>query len=320
MPVMTQAELLRKAAGPQSVSDFTEDIGTLQPEQANAFLDLVYDGTPMTALQRAERRRSKKGSIAKIGIGSRLLRKKTAGVDDAILQKATFSDVQYATERSRLDWEIEEEVFQENIEQEGYEDHVARLMAAQVGRDLEDLHFNGDEDSSDPFLNQNDGWLAQIADGSSGAHRVDGSTINSGYIAKEHFFAVQQALPAKYWALAGLRWLGSPLLQAVYVEYLANRATPAGDLALTGQGAASAPLGIPFQAIPAMPTSRLLLAVPNNMIVVNTRDIRFRRTVEGREAIREDKRFYAVFLDDDPIIETMDAVADCYGLVAGLKP
>lgn len=314
MPTMTQAELLRKAAGPIETGDFDANIGTLQPEQATAFLDLVYDGTPMTGLQRVERRRSKTGSIAKIGIGGRLLRRKTAGVDDATLAKPTYGNVQYVALASRLDWEIDEEVFQENIEQEGYEDHVARLMAAQVGRDLEDLHFNGDSSSSDPFVNQNDGWLKQIAAGGSGAHRVDGSTINSGHISKDHFFALQQALPSKYWVQAGLRWLGAPILQSKYVEYLSNRATPGGDLALTGQGAAASPLAIPFQPIPAMPEDRLLLAVPSNFIVVNTLDIRFRRTVEGREAIREDKRFYAVFLNDDPIIDTMDAVADCYGL------
>jgi hypothetical protein len=323
MPTITQADLLRKAAGPITTGDFTADIGTLQPEQASAFMDLVYDGTPMAGLQRSERRKSKKGSIAKIGIGGRLLRKKTQGVDDATLAKPSYGDVQYSCDASRLEWEIDEEVFQENIEQEGYEDHVARLMASQVGRDLEDLHFNGDtaDTSADAaFLTQNDGWLKQIAAGGSGAHRVNGATLNGGYISKDHFFAAQQALPSKYWVLQGLRWLGAPLLQSVYVEYLTNRATVGGDAALSGQGAASAPLGIPFQPIPAMPANRLLLAVPNNFIVVNTLDIRFRRTVEGREAIREDKRFYAIFLNDDPIVDTMDAVADVYGVVAAIHP
>lgn len=323
MPAMTQADLLRKAAGPIATTDFTADIGTLQPEQATAFLDLVYDGTPMTGLQRVERRKSKRGSIAKIGIGGRLLRPKTAGVDDATLAKPTYGDVQYTCEASRLDWEIDEEVFQENIEQEGYEDHVARLMASQVGRDLEDLHFNADtaDTSSDAaFLTQNDGWLKQIAAGGSGAHRVNGASINGGYIEKTHFFAAQQALPSKYWNLAGLRWLGSPLLQSVYREYLTNRSTPAGDAALSNNGVAEAPLGIPFQPIPSMPSTRLLLAVPSNFIVVNTLDIRFRRTVEGREAIRQDKRFYAIFLNDDPIVELMDAVADVYAITAAIHP
>ena len=65
-----------------------------------------------------------------------------------------------------------------------------------------------------------------------------------------------------------------------------------------------------------MPNDRILLADPQNFIVVNTKDIRVRRTTEGREAIRADKRFYAIFLDDDPIIEEQDGVVDVYGLTA----
>jgi hypothetical protein len=316
MPTMTQAQLLAKAAGTQSTADFAAS-GLLQPEAASAFLDLVYDATPFGALMRTERRRAKSGSIAKIGIGGRLLRRKTEGVDDAVLAKPTMTDLEYQTVASRLDWEITEETFQENIEQEGYEDHVARLMADQVGRDLEDLHFNGDtaDTSADaPFLTQNNGWLKQIATGGSGAHRVNGATINGGYVSKSHFFAALAALPSKYHTQEGLRWLGNGALWSAYVEYLTNRATAAGDAALGG--ASVNPVGIPFVKIPAMPATRLLLAAPKNFIAVNTREIRKRKTTEGREAIRQDKRFYAIFLDDDPIIEEMDAVADIYGLAA----
>lgn len=321
MPTMTQAELLRKAAGPIATGDFSATSGLLSPEQSTAFLDAAYDATPLAKLIRTERRRAKSGSIAKIGIGGRLLRKKTAGVDDATLAKPTTSDVSFQTVGSRLDWEIEEEVFQENIEQEGYEDHLGGLMADQVGRDLEDLHINGDtaDTSSDaPFLTQNDGWLKLIAAGGSGAHRVNGATIGSGYIQKGHFFAALAALPSKYHQDGGLRFLGNPTLWYAYLEYLSNRATGVGDAALSGT--AAAPQGVPFVQVPAMPSTRLLLVNPKNLIAVNTREIRKRKTTEGREAIRQDKRFYAIFLDDDPIVEEMDAVADVYGVIASVAP
>ena len=317
---MTQAELLRKAAGPQSTTDFPAS-GLLAPEQSSVFLDKVYDATPLASLIRTERRRVKSGTVAKIGIGGRLLRRKTAGVDDATLAKPVQTDISYQTIASRLDWEIEEEVFQENIEQEGYEDHVASLMAGQVGRDLEDLHVNGDtaDTSADAaFLTQNDGWLKQIAAGGSGSHRVNGATINTGYIEKGHFFAALNALPSKYHQDGGLRFLGAPALWFAYLEYLSNRSTGVGDAALSGT--AASPQGVPFVQVPSMPSTRLLLVNPKNLVAVNTRDIRRRRTTEGREAIRRDVRFYAVFLDDDPIVEEMDAVADVYGVVAAIKP
>jgi len=315
---MTGAELLRKAAGPITPgSDFIAASGLLTAEQANAFLDAVYEATPFSALQRVERRRAKSGTIAKIGIGQRLLRPKTTGVDDTTLAKPTFGDVAYQTVASRLDWEIDEETFEENIEGEAFEDHVVRLMAGQVGRDLEDLHFNGDptDTSSDAiFLTQNSGWLYQLATAGL-ARRVNGGAINSGAIEKSHFFDAIEAMPNKYLTQGTARWMASPTTWARYAEYLSNRATGAGD-AVLANGNVTQVAGIGTLSIPSMPNTRLLLADPRNFIVVNTRDIRRRKTTEGREAIRADKRFYAIFLDDDPIIEEQDGVVDVYGLAA----
>jgi hypothetical protein len=317
---LSNRALLAKAVGSQVATDF--GTGTaLAPEQSSAFLDLIYDATPFSAVMRTERRRAKSGTIAKIGIGGRLLRRKTPSVDDARLARPAMTTVPYQTQPSRLDWEIEEEVFEENIEQEGYEAHVERLMADQIGRDLEDLHFNGDTAATVSstvtaddvaFLVQNDGWLKLISTGGSGAHRVNGATIGSGAVAKGLFFAGLQALPVKY-RRPGVRWIGPDAIFDKYIEYLSNRATAAGDAVLIN-GQLTQILGVDILRVPTMPTTRLLLADPKNFIAVNTREIRRRRTTEGREAIREDKRFYAVFLDDDPIIEEMDAIADVYGV------
>jgi hypothetical protein len=312
----TNADLLRKAAGPIGTGDFTAATGLLAAEQATSFLDLIYDATVFSGLMRQERRRSKTGYVSSIGVGRRLLRPKTAGVDDATLAKPIFSDVSYTCVRSRLDWEVEEEVFQENIEQEGFEDHLMRLMTEALGADLEDLHFNGDtaDTSSDAaFLTQNQGWLAQFA-ASGLCHRSNGATTNSGNIEKSHFFDALEALPTKY-KTQDLRFHGSPTLFDRYAEYLTNRATAGGDAVLLN-GQVTQIMGIPVVRIPSMPNSRLVLTFPKNLAAVNTRDVRIRRTTEGREAIREDKRYYAAFLDDDPIVMTMDAVVDVYGLTA----
>lgn len=314
---MTQADLLRKATGAIGTGDLLAASGLLAPEQASKFLDQTYQATEFSALHRKEKRRAKTGTIARIGIGRRLLRKKNAGDDDATLVKPTFGDLGYATVASRLDWEIEEEVFEENIEGEGLEDHLVRLMTDAIGRDLEDLHFNGDtaDTSVDaPFLTQNDGWLKQIAAGGSGAHRVNGATINGGAVTKAHFFAASNALPAKYHS-DKLRWIANSVVFGRYLEWLSDRETAAGDAALVN-GELSSIAKIKTQVVSAMPNDRILLADPLNFVAVNTREIRRRKTTEGREAIRTDKRFYAIFLDDDPIVEEMEGVVDIYGLDA----
>lgn len=309
---MSNAALLRKAAGPVGTGDFAST-GLLAPEQATAFLDQVYDATPFSQAQRNERRRSSEGSIPRLGIGGRILRKKNEGVDDATLVKPEFTDIDYAVKRYRADTEIDEEVFEDNIEGEGFEDHWIRTVTGQIGRDLEDLHFNGDESDPDPFLKLNEGWLEQCAAGGSGVHRVNGGSIDSGAVTKNQFFGALEAMPSKYLTDGSLRWVGNPAVFLAYLEYLTDRATGAGDAALTA-GDVKLPGGIGKIEVPAMPTTRLLLLDPKNFAVVTRRDVRYRKTTEGRQAIRQDKRFYAWFLATDPIIELADAIVDVYGL------
>lgn len=312
---LSNAELLRKAAGPVGTGDFLGvGHGLLSPEQSTEFLRRVYDSTPFSAAQRNETRRSATGSINKMGIGGRILRRKTEGVDDATLIKPSFGEVEYVVRRYRADSEINEEAFEDNIEGEAFEDRWVGEVAGQIGRDLEDLHFNGDEASADPFVNLNTGWLAQLAAGGSGARRVNAATIDAGAVTKNTFFAALDAMPPKYLGTGRLRWVGNPSIFLNYLEWLTNRATGAGDAALTA-GSVQLPGAIGKIEVPAMPTSRLLLVEPRNFIVVTRRDIRYRRTTEGREAIRQDKRFYAWFLGTDPIVEETDAVVDVFGLV-----
>ena len=313
---LSNAALLRKAAGPIGTTDVgTAGHGLLSDEQSTEFLRRVYDATPFSGLQRNETRRSAEGSINKMGIGGRILRKKNEGVDDATLIKPEFGEVEYAVKRYRADSEINEEVFEDNIEGEGFEDRWIGEVTGQIGRDLEDLHFNGDESDADPFLKLNEGWLEQMAAGGSGVNRVNGATINGGAITKDHFFAALEALPDKYQQDGTLRWMGRPSVFRKYVEYLSNRATSAGDAALVN-GELTSIQGIGIVRVPAMPVSRLILGNPKNFIVVTRKAIRYRRTTEGRQAIRQDKRFYAWFMATDPIIEETGALADVYGLVA----
>jgi hypothetical protein len=313
--VMSIAELVRKAAaGTIGTGDFIAASGLLAAEQSNQFLDQVYDVDDFSRLHRSERRRSKSGTIAKIGIANRILRRKTAGVDDATLVRPDYGGVAYQTIATRVDTEMENEVLEENIEGEGFEDHWLRLITDQVGRDLVDLHFNGDSTSADPFLSINDGWLYQLANDGL-ANRVNGAAINSGNLEKDHWQAALEAMPDKYKRAGRLRWIINETNLGRWVDYLTNRSTAAGDAALVNGDVAKI-RSIPPTIVNSLPNDRILLADPMNFISVNTRDIRQNKTTEGREAIRRDVRFYAWFLDDDAIIEEQDAVVDIYGLAA----
>lgn len=301
---MSNAALLEKAAITTSA---LQAGGLLLPEQAEKFLQMVFEATPFSAMHRKELRKSPTGEVDKIGIGRRLLRRKLENVDDNYRAGVVHSKVEYATVPVRLPWEITEETLRQNIEREGYEDIVMRMMATQVGIDLEDLHFNGDvSQGADPFVSINNGWIRQIRTGT-GAHIVD----ETGQTAfdKDTLFRIVMALPKKYLG-ASTRWIMSPHRRLRWIEYLTERPTGAGDAALLGAGdQVNRPLGYQIVEVPSFPDNMILLTDPRNLIAVNTYAIKIRKTTEGREAVMQDKRFYVIHLDDDPIIEELDAVS-----------
>lgn len=279
--------------------------GILSPEQVKQFYTQIFDATPFSALVRKERKSAKTGELDKMFLGTRLLRAKTEGPtgDDGYRVAPTFGRLQYSCVRMKLPWEVSEEVFHDNIEGEALEDKLMGMMTTQLGLDLEDLHFNGDGSTGD-FLVLNTGWWSQaVTDG----HVVDASLINGGVICKDHFFAAKMAMPAKYQTSGRMKWVMNATTQDAWVRAVSDRATGAGDAALLG-AAAQNPLGIGIVNVPSLADGQVMLVDPNNLIVVNTWDVRIRKAAEGKSAVMNDMRFYTIFLDDDCVIEELDAV------------
>jgi hypothetical protein len=297
--------------------------GLLNAEQSKTFLKQTFEATALGTLIRREMRRSKSGEIDKIGIASRILRKKVENIDAnsdgsvPVLDPATgqitgyrakpnFSVIEYATTPVRLPWEITEETLRENIEGESLEATVTNLMTAQLGIDLEDLYLNGDTaaDAADPdhdFLYINDGWIKQIENG---GHVYDASGDTG--MSLDMFYNAVAAMPNKY-NNGKLRWLMSPRRAQEWELKLLNKALDNG--ASVPDSLYKNPASIPVVNVPAMPDGKILLTDPKNLIVVNTYGVIIRKTVEGKEAIMADKRFYAVHTDFDPIVEELDATA-----------
>lgn len=303
----TNARIVKDA-----ISTTTLSHGLLNPEQSRRFIQQTFDATPLGGLIRHEMRRAKTGEIDKIGIGSRILRKKTENTDDGYRASVNPSAVEYSTTAVRLPWEITEETLRENIEGQGFEATVANLMSRQLGVDLEDLYLNGDEatDSGDQdydFLKINDGWIKQIANG---GHVYDASS-ESG-MSLDIFYKALASLPNKY-NNGKLRWLMSPHRAQEWELFLLNKVVNAGGA--VPESVYTSPAKIPTIEVPALSDDVILLTDPKNLIVVNTYDVKIRKTTEGKEAIMQDKRFYTTHLDFDPIIEEIDATA----IIKGLK-
>jgi len=162
----------------------------------------------------------------------------------------------------------------------------------------------------------NDGWWKQLL---AGGHVVNGGLINGGVISKEHFFAAYRAMPAKYFRSGRVVWAMNPATKISWVEAVSNRATGAGDLALLGADAVSKPMGFPIVDVPSLGDGQVVLADPQNFIAVNTWDVRIRKAAEGKSAVMNDMRYYSVYLDDDPVIEELDAAVVITGMTIDLS-
>lgn len=286
--------------------------GLLNPEQARKFLQQTFEATNLGPLVRHEMRTAKTGEVDKIGIARRILRKKTENTDDGYRANVKTSQIEYACTAVRLPWEITEETLRENIEGQNFETIVTNLMTTQLGIDLEDLYLNGDEatESTDPdydFLKINDGWIKQI---SNSGHVYDASSATG--MSLDLFYKTLAQLPNKY-NNGKLRWLMSPRRAQEWELFLLNQVIGKGGA--VPESIYNSPAKIPTVQCPSLDDGTILLTDPKNLIVVNTYSMQIRKTTEGKEAIMQDKRFYVVHLDFDPIIEELDAAA----IITGLK-
>ncbi len=287
--------------------------GLLRPEQARKFIQQTFDATPLRPLVRHEIRTAKTGEIDKIGIASRLLRKKIENADDNYRAKPNFAKIEYATTAMRLPWEITEETLRENIEGQALEGIITGLMTTQLGIDMEDLCINGntatpETDEDYDFLKVNDGWLKQLL---AGAHVEDRTGKSSGAMRLDVYYDALKVLPNKY-NNGKLRWLMSPHRRQEWERYILNQAVTAGGI-ITDKRVEN-PIAIPVIEVPNMPDENIILTDPKNLIEVTTYGVIIRKTTEGKEAIMQDKRFYVVHLDFDPIIEELDAAVVVKGL------
>lgn len=288
--------------------------GILNPEQARRFIQQTFEATNLGGLVRHVMRTSKTGEIDKIGIASRIVRKKVENTDDNYRAGVKTSQIEYSTTAVRLPWEITEETLRENIEGQNLEQIITDLMTRQLGIDMEDLYLNGDTETPDTdpdydFLKINDGWIKQLQNG---AHVEDRSSKNSGAMSIDVYYDALQQIPNKY-NNGRLRWLMSPLRKQEWDRYLLKQLIENGGS--VPESVYQNPASVPTVEVPSLSNDKIILTDPQNLVVVNTYNMKVRKTTEGREAIMQDKRFYVVHLDYDPIIEEPDAAA----IITGLK-
>lgn len=294
--------------------------GLLSPAQGNRFIDYMFDATVLGRDARTVRLRGDTAELDRMHVGERLVRVATEAVDDHVNVGVTFSKVSITSTKLRLDWELSSEALEDGLEGDGLEDHIARLMATQMGNDLEDVAINGDATLADPLLKAFDGWRKR-------AHTA-GRVVDAGgrVIDTSVFNAAIKAMPRQYKQRRNqLRfYTGSNLAQDYRYNLFNNGPDAAVQAQLTGgiEGGNLVAFGIPVVEVPLFDETRpgsyktadetgdytgqhgeLELTFPDNRIWGVKRDIQVFREFKPKKDTIE----YTVFTRVGVAVENLDA-------------
>jgi hypothetical protein len=309
--------------GPNAVNPTGVLSGLLSPEQANRFIDYVWDATVLANDGRRVTMRANTMEIEKVNVGERVIRAAAQALGEYENAGATFTKVELTTKKIRLDWEVSTESLEDNIEGGALEDHLVRLMTNAFANDIEDLAINGDG-SNDPFLGIWEGFVTQVTDGSD-AHQAVVSVSGNEWT-PQVMQEIIYAMPRKYRAIkSNLRFYAGT---DAFAGIVANNGTLADAIAeavgrqngntaantqryLDGAGQTfggpnrTRVLGVDVLEVPYYPADYVDLTVPSNRVWGFQRDIVVNREYKAKKDTIE----YTVFVRLGITWEELDAVA-----------
>jgi HK97 family phage major capsid protein len=270
---MTNESLLNKADA--ALADLTSG-GLLQPAQAQKFLRVLIDEAVLLKMATVVPMKSPKQLIEKIKFGSRILRAGTEAQALALADrsKPSLGKVELDAKLFKAEVRMTNEVVEDSIERGQLRQTIMQLMAEQIAVDIDEILVNGDTDSSDAFLAQFDGLLAQVT--TNQVAHADGTTNRTLWK------AMLKAMPHPFIRnKKALRFLTSISSEIDYRDALGDRATVVGDR-MVEEDAPTMYGGIPVVSVPMFPENigtgshctAPVLIDPKNITVGIWRDIR----------------------------------------------
>jgi hypothetical protein len=309
--------------GPNAVNPTGVASGLLNPEQANRFIDYVWDATVLANDGRRVTMRANTMEIEKVNVGERVIRAAAQALGTYENAGATFTKVELTTKKIRLDWEVSTESLEDNIEGSALEDHLVRMMTSAFANDIEDLAINGD-DGADPFLGIMDGFVHQVKT-TGDAHEAVVSVSGNAWT-PEVMQQIIYALPRKYRAIknnlkfyagtdtfAGIVANNGTLADAIAEAFaprnggteMNRQAYLDGQAQTFGTARTTRVLGVQVLEVPYYPADYVDLTFPANRVWGFQRDI----TVNREYKAKKDTIEYTVFVRFGITWEELDAVA-----------
>ena len=300
--------------------------GILRPEQAQRFIDYVWDATVLAKDGRRVTMRANTMEIEKVNVGERVIRAAAQGVTDYTNAGAAFTKVELTTKKIRLDWEVATEALEDNIEGGALEDHLVRLMTNAFGNDIEDLAINGVGSGADAFLAIMPGFVQQTRGTVGNAAHEFAATVSDNNFTTTVMQGLLLAMPRKYRALksnlkfyagtdafAGIVRNNGTLADAISAAFSdrtgstqSNRqAYIDGGAQTFGNSQTTRVLGVDVLEVPYYPAGYVDLTFPSNRVWGFQRDI----TVNREYKAKKDTIEYTVFVRFGLAWEELDAVA-----------
>jgi hypothetical protein len=182
------------------------------------------------------------------------------------------------------------------------EEVVVGMIQQQFGVDLQDLLFNGDTASGDPFLNIVDGFVKKCK---VSTNKTDLTTNEPTIL---DFVNHIQLLPERYKNMSDICWHINRKTNDKLVALVANRATGFGDAVLQ-DGKITRLAGYPVEVVAELQSGFACLCPMSNLKPVFTRDIRYNRTAQGATAAAKDATYHILFAYVDAVVREVNACA-----------
>lgn len=214
--------------------------GRLPAEVSDTFIDYLIE--QQVTLPRVVTRRmmGPEGHTDELTISSRKMRKATEDTAPSVAnafgtKRRTLNTIEVIWgENLSLTW------LEDNIERQGSEQHIARMLATAFGNDTNDLAWNGDvADTADSFRSINNGWIT-LAQDDSDTNNVDLLDTAVGDAAvlegtpSAIMHVISTALPYKFKGRTDLSFTVPIRFAESYADQLSARQTSLGDQVMIG--------------------------------------------------------------------------------------
>lgn len=244
------------------------------------------------------------GNLDALSVGKRKLR--LAGKNDTPTgtDAITPRQIPYNVKKVKWDeWLQNDDVYYAMASRaQNVEDVIVGMIQSQFGVDLQDLIFNGDTASADPFLKITDGFVKKAK---TSTNKTDLTTNDPTIM---DFVNHIQVLPEKYKSRSDIAWFLNQKVHDKLVALISARTTGFGDAVLV-DGKVTRLAGYPVEIVAEMQSGFVALTPMANFTPVFTRDVRYNRTAQGSTAAAKDATYHILFAYLDAIVREVDAVA-----------